>query len=92
MKKTDAIILNKIDNVATSLREINSNEKITLKIEGHFINFTLEDSVKIFHKFSLKIIKKGDKILKYGEVIGIATKDIKKGKHVHVENITSSRN
>ena len=92
MRKTDAIILNKIDNVATSLREINSNEKITLKIEGHFINFTLEDSVKIFHKFSLKIIKKGDKILKYGEVIGIATKDIKKGKHVHVENITSSRN
>ncbi|MAJ14517.1 MAG: flagellar biosynthesis protein FlgA [SAR116 cluster bacterium] len=92
MKKTDAIILNKIDNVATSLREINSNEKITLKIEGHFINFTLEDSIKIFHKFSLKIIKKGDKILKYGEVIGIATKDIKKGKHVHVENITSSRN
>ena len=92
MKKTDAIILNKIDNVATSLREINSNEKITLKIEGHFINFTLEDSVKIFHKFSLKIIKKGDKILKYGEVIGIATKDIKKGKHVHVENITSLRN
>ena len=84
--------MNKIDNVATSLREINSNEKITLKIEGHFINFTLEDSVKIFHKFSLKIIKKGDKILKYGEVIGIATKDIKKGKHVHVENITSSRN
>ena len=92
MRKTDAIILNKIDNVATSLREINSNEKITLKIEGHFINFTLEDSVKIFHKFSLKIIKKGDKILKYGEVIGIATKDIKKGKHVHVENITSLRN
>ena len=84
--------MNKIDNVATSLREINSNEKITLKIEGHFINFTLEDSIKIFHKFSLKIIKKGDKILKYGEVIGIATKDIKKGKHVHVENITSSRN
>ena len=92
MRKTDAIILNKIDNVATSLREINSNEKITLKIEGHFINFTLEDSVKIFHKFSLKVIKKGDKILKYGEVIGIATKDIKKGKHVHVENITSLRN
>ena len=91
MKKTDAIILNKIDNVATSLREINSNEKITLKIEGHFINFTLEDSVKIFHKFSLKIIKKGDKILKYGEVIGIATKEIKKGKHVHVDNITSLR-
>ena len=56
------------------------------------MKFTLEDSINRFHKFSLKIIKKGEKVFKYGEVIGIATKDIKKGKHVHIDNITSSRN
>ena len=91
MKKIDAIILNKNDNVATSLKKLNSNENIIVKIEDHFIHFTLNDSINRFHKFSLKIIKKGEKVFKYGEVIGIATKDIKKGKHVHIDNITSSR-
>ena len=91
MKKIDAIILNKNDNVATSLKKLNSNEKIILKIEDNFVHFTVKDSIKIFHKFSLKIIKKGDKIIKYGEVIGIATKEIKKGNHVHINNITSLR-
>ena len=91
MKKIDAIILNKNDNVATSLNKIHSNKNVIIKIEDHFINFTLKDSIERFHKFSLKIIKKGEKVFKYGEVIGIATKDIKKGKHVHVDNIRSSR-
>jgi len=30
-------------------------------------------------------------ILKYGEVIGEATKDIKVGEHVHVHNVASTR-
>ena len=92
MKKIDAIILNKNDNVATSLKKLNPKENIVVKIEDRFMKFILEDSINRFHKFSLKIIKKGEKVFKYGEVIGIAIKDIKKGKHVHVDNITSSRN
>ena len=50
MKKIDAIILNKNDNVATSLKKLNSNEKIILKIEDNFVHFTVKDSIKIFHK------------------------------------------
>jgi len=37
----------------------------------------------------LKEIKKGEKVIKYGEPIGQATTDIKKGEHVHVHNIKS---
>ena len=91
MKKMDAIILNKNDNVATSLKNLNLNEKIILKIEDNFVHFTVKDSIKIFHKFSLKIINKGDKIFKYGEVIGIATEEIRRGKLVHINNIVSLR-
>ena len=43
MKKIDAIILNKNDNVATSLNKLHSNKNVIIKIEDHFINFTLKD-------------------------------------------------
>ena len=35
-------------------------------------------------------IKKGERIIKYGYPIGIATADIQKGEHVHVHNIRSA--
>ena len=39
------------------------------------------------HKVSLKDIKKGDDIIKYGYPIGYATEDIEKGAHVHSHNM-----
>ena len=52
---------------------------------------SLKDNLNLCHKFSLKLIKKGDKIVKTGEVIGVATADINKGNHVHIHNIKSLR-
>ena len=43
------------------------------------------------HKIAVKDIKKGELIMKYGEEIGIATKDIVKGEYVHVHNLDSMR-
>jgi altronate dehydratase small subunit len=33
----------------------------------------------------------GDSIIKYGEVIGVATREIAPGQHVHVHNLESRR-
>lgn len=41
------------------------------------------------HKFALKDIKKGDFVIKYGEIIGRATQDIKRGESVHSHNLKS---
>ena len=41
------------------------------------------------HKMALVDIKKGDFVIKYGNVIGRATKDIKKGEWVHSHNLKS---
>lgn len=48
----------------------------------------LEDIPKE-HKIALKDIRMGEFIYKYGETIGIATKDIKRGEHVHIHNVES---
>jgi (2R)-sulfolactate sulfo-lyase subunit alpha len=47
--------------------------------------------VPIGHKIALKDIKTGDTVVKYGQDIGKAVADIKKGEHVHVHNIKTKR-
>ena len=39
------------------------------------------------HKYARCDIKAGEDIIKYGEAIGYATQDIKKGEHVHTHNV-----
>lgn len=41
------------------------------------------------HKYALKDIKKGEHVIKYGESIGIAAADIKKGEWIHSHNLKS---
>ena len=43
------------------------------------INLTGNDVIPAGHKFALRDIKKGETVIKYGQVIGRATCDIKTG-------------
>lgn len=42
------------------------------------------------HKYALRDIRAGENIIKYGNPIGHATTDIKKGEHVHSHNIRTN--
>ena len=52
---------------------------------------TAADAAPLGHKIALKDLTAGDTIYKYGEDIGRATCDIKKGEHVHVHNLKTKR-
>ena len=52
---------------------------------------TANMDVPIGHKIALVDIKKGDTVWKYGQDIGKAVADIKKGEHVHVHNVKTKR-
>ena len=47
--------------------------------------------VPIGHKIALADIRNGDTVYKYGQDIGKAVADIKKGEHVHVHNVKTKR-
>lgn len=47
--------------------------------------------IPIGHKAALRDIKTGDTIWKYGQDIGKAIADIRKGEHVHVHNVKTKR-
>lgn len=55
-----------------------------------------EDNVKVSlddgHKYALRDIKKGEKVIKYGFPIGMAVCDIKGSERVHTNNLTTCLN
>uniref|UniRef100_A0A832I7Q6 SAF domain-containing protein n=1 Tax=Pseudothermotoga hypogea TaxID=57487 RepID=A0A832I7Q6_9THEM len=51
----------------------------------------VQQDIPLGHKIALRDIEQGEKVKEYGEIIGVATKKIMKGEHVHVHNIRSLR-
>jgi len=45
------------------------------------------DDIGSGHKIATRDIRTGDAVLKYGQVIGCATRDIPRGTHVHLHNL-----
>lgn len=50
----------------------------------------LARAIPLAHKIAYRDIVAGERILKYGMPIGIATEDIAAGAHVHIHNIRSA--
>ena len=85
-----AIVLHSDDNIATLIDGASSGESVeyTGKNNGKLI---LAGDIPYGHKFALIDIPAGRNILKYGQVIGRATKAIRPGEHVHVHNVEALR-
>ncbi len=85
-----AILMHEKDNVATVLTDIGAGDEVVT--EGAVSRQIVAGEAILFgHKIAIAPISKDKKILKYGEIIGIATRAIKVGAHVHVHNLKSSR-
>jgi (2R)-sulfolactate sulfo-lyase subunit alpha len=55
------------------------------------ISVTLTEPVPLGHKVALADIAAGQDVIEYGQRVGIASKDIRQGDHVHVHNVRSAR-
>jgi len=91
MKK--AIKIDKEDNVATVTHEVDREEYLgVLSSEGNIV-LKIKPIEKILfgHKIALKDFLPKDEIIKYGEVIGVASTRIKMGEWVHTHNLESGR-
>ncbi len=88
------LIHSKNDDVCVATTDIRKGEEVIcayLENPSSYVIVKSEEDIPLGHKIALRDIKKGDKVQKYGRVIGEATKDITKGEHVHVHNIKSLR-
>ena len=86
-----AMRINHDDNTATVLNDIEAGETISLVSKsGPVGEMTARQAVPFGHKLAVVDVKNGEKILKYGEVIGLATQQISKGDYVHTHNVASA--
>ncbi len=75
------LTLNRHDNVAIALADIAAGEVVGDS------GVSVQQSVKQGHKVALVPIAKDANVLRYGQIIGQATRDIAAGDHVHVQNL-----
>ena len=87
----DALALNEKDNVATAIRGLEAGEAVEVAVGNRTRLITIIQPVPYGHKFAIVDIQAGQDVIKYDEVIGLATKSIPVGTHTHVHNIESKR-
>ena len=80
-----AVQLRPEDNIAVAARNLPAGAEV--RIDG--ANVTLPQRVGLGHKFALRPIRKGESVLKYGQIIGFASQDVPAGGHVHVQNVAA---
>ncbi|RKF32253.1 UxaA family hydrolase [Paraburkholderia fungorum] len=73
------------DNCLISGARIGAGE--TLEIEGAYVWFA--KTLGLGHKVARRDLKAGDKVLRYGVVIGHVTQEVKAGEHLHTHNMAS---
>jgi altronate dehydratase len=87
--QVNAILINQTDNVATAITDLSQGESGRYWEQGKLVEITVTDKIPQYHKFAVCAIQRAGWVRKYGEVIGQAMTDIRKGAHVHVHNIAS---
>lgn len=89
--KINSLVINQKDSVAVALEDLKDGNIGKYKIGEEIKETRIIQEIPIYHKFAIINVKEGDLIYKYGEIIGTAIQDIKKGQHVHSHNLVSIR-
>ena len=86
MKKNDTLTirLSTEDNVVVAISDLQAGTAIEDD------DTVTRNDVPAGHKVATCLIEKGQHITKYGQIIGVATSNIKPGEHVHTHNVDMS--
>ena len=85
------IILNSIDNIGVALDNIKKGELVEITIGEDLNSFNALEDIPFGFKIAIVPIYKEQYIIKYGEVIGIASKNILIGELAHIHNVEGIR-
>ena len=91
MTAKGALQLSEKDNVATLLEDAAAETEVLIRLGRDTSTVKAREAIPFGFKISLTDIAKSATIIKYGEAIGIASRDIKQGEMVHIHNLDGGR-
>lgn len=80
-----ALLLHADDNCVVALADVRAGDMI--EYDGGCVMAAVD--IALGHKAAIFWIRKGEKVVKYGAVIGSVTADIAPGDHIHTHNLAS---
>jgi altronate hydrolase len=86
--KYNIVIIHSRDNVAVALETIPAGGRAEAK---DLAAFNVQEEIPASHKVALQDIPAGEEIIKYGEIIAVSQRPIKKGEWIHTHNLESKR-
>jgi altronate dehydratase len=89
--RPSVLLLDARDTAAVALAPLPPGIAIEVVRGGDTIQMVAETLIPFGHKIAVAPMAAGDPVVKYGEVIGVATTAIRPGQHVHVHNVRSDR-
>ena len=76
-----AIRLNPADNIVIALRDLGSGSTVP------DVAAPLAGPVSRGHKIAARAVAQGENVIRYGQIIGVATRPIAAGEHIHTHNL-----
>ena len=73
------------DNCVVVAQALRAGDRVT--IDGKSV--AVAKAIGVGHKLARRAIARGEKVLKYGAIIGTASAPIARGEHVHTHNLQS---
>ncbi len=86
-----ALALDPKDTVALALEEVQPGDEVEARCAAHIVSVTAIDRIPFGFKIALVEMTQGDPIYKYGEIIGVANRPIRRGEMIHIHNLSGSR-
>lgn len=80
------IVLADEDNVCVACQRIEAGQTVVVKGES----IPVSETILLGHKVARRDIAEGAEITKYGAAVGVATRLIRRGEHIHVQNMKST--
>ena len=86
----NVLLMHLDDNVVNAVVDLPQGAPLAL--DGHAdLGVVALEPIPFGHKVAIAPIARGERVVKYGASIGIATADIAPGQHVHTHNLRSVR-
>jgi len=81
------------DDVAVVIADVEAGAEVTaVTLEGKEVcSVKAVENIPLGHKIAVRDIANAKEVIKYGRSIGKASKEIRKGAHVHTQNLKSVR-